>query len=109
MIGIAVASPEGRGRPGGPTRSGCTIIRLGEAPVATTLLAIDDSVTMRKVLEMTFAGEDYRVVTAESGDAALAKLRAERPAIVLCDVTLEGAGGYALCAKIKAENPTIAV
>jgi CheY-like chemotaxis protein len=77
--------------------------------VATTLLAIDDSVTMRKVLEMTFAGEDYRVVTAESADAGLAKLRAERPAVVLCDVTLEGPGGYALCAKIKAENPTIAV
>src|SRR5215510_293426 len=64
---------------------------------------------MRKVLEMTFAGEDLRVVTADGVDAALAKLRAERPSIVLCDVTLDGAGGYALCAKIKAENPAIAV
>ena len=35
-----------------------------------TLLAVDDSVTMRKVLEMTFAGEDFRVVTADSADAA---------------------------------------
>ncbi len=77
--------------------------------MATTLLAIDDSVTMRKVLEMTFAGEDFRVVTAESADAGLAKVRAERPGIVLCDVTLDGPGGYALCAKIKAENPTVAV
>jgi CheY-like chemotaxis protein len=77
--------------------------------VPTTLLAIDDSVTMRKVLEMTFAGEDFRVVSAESADAAFAKLRSERPSIVLCDVTLEGAGGYAICAKIKAENPTVAV
>jgi CheY-like chemotaxis protein len=77
--------------------------------VPTTLLAIDDSVTMRKVLEMTFAGEDFRVVSADSADAAFAKLRSERPSIVLCDVTLEGAGGYAVCAKIKAENPTIAV
>jgi CheY-like chemotaxis protein len=77
--------------------------------VATTLLAIDDSVTMRKVLEMTFAGEDYRVVTAESGDAALAKLRAERPSVVLCDVTIDGPGGYALCAKIKADHPGVAV
>ena len=75
----------------------------------TTLLAIDDSVTMRKVLEMTFAGEDFRVVSAESADAAFAKLRSERPSIVLCDVTLEGPGGYAICAKIKSENPTIAV
>ena len=77
--------------------------------MATTLLAIDDSVTMRKVLEMTFAGEDFRVVTADSADAALGKLRAERPAIVLCDVTLDGGGGYGLCAKIKAESPGVAV
>jgi CheY-like chemotaxis protein len=77
--------------------------------VPTTLLAVDDSVTMRKVLEMTFAGEDFRVVTAEGADAALAKLRAERPAVVLCDVTLDGVGGYGLCAKIKADNPAVAV
>ena len=77
--------------------------------MATTLLAIDDSVTMRKVLEMTFAGEEYRVVTADTAEVGLAKLRAERPAVVLCDVSLDGAGGYGLCAKIKAENPTVAV
>jgi CheY-like chemotaxis protein len=77
--------------------------------VPTTLLAIDDSVTMRKVLEMTFAGEDFRVVSAESADAGFAKLRSERPSIVLCDVTLDGPGGYAICAKIKSENPTVAV
>jgi CheY-like chemotaxis protein len=77
--------------------------------VPTTLLAIDDSVTMRKVLEMTFAGEDFRVVSADSADAGLAKLRSERPSIVLCDVTLDGPGGYAVCAKIKSENPAVAV
>ncbi|HKQ70863.1 MAG TPA: response regulator, partial [Polyangiaceae bacterium] len=75
----------------------------------TTLLAIDDSVTMRKVLEMTFSGEDFRVVTADTSDAALAKLRSERPAVVLCDVTLDGPGGYALCTKLKSENPGVAV
>jgi CheY-like chemotaxis protein len=77
--------------------------------VPTTLLAVDDSVTMRKVLEMTFAGEDLRVVTADGVEAALAKLRAERPTIVICDVTLDGVGGYGLCAKIKADNPGVAV
>jgi CheY-like chemotaxis protein len=77
--------------------------------VPTTLLAIDDSVTMRKVLEITFAGEDFRVITADSADAGFAKLRSDRPAVVLCDVTLDGPGGYAVCAKIKTENPTVAV
>lgn len=77
--------------------------------MTTTLLAVDDSVTMRKVLELTFAGENFRVVTADSAEAALAKFRAERPALVLADVTLEGTNGYTLCQKIKAESPTTPV
>lgn len=77
--------------------------------MTTTLLAVDDSVTMRKVLELTFAGEGFRVVTVDSADAALAKLRSERPALVLADVTLEGTNGYTLCQKIKAESPTTPV
>lgn len=77
--------------------------------MTTTLLAVDDSVTMRKVLELTFAGESFRVVTVDSADAALAKLRSERPALVLADVTLEGTNGYTLCQRIKAESPTTPV
>ena len=41
--------------------------------MAKTLLAVDDSVTMRKVLEITFSGEDFRVVTADGSQAAMAK------------------------------------
>lgn len=77
--------------------------------MTTTLLAVDDSVTMRKVLELTFAGESFRVVTADSAESALAKLRSERPALVLADVTLEGTNGYTLCQKIKAESPSTPV
>src|SRR5260370_1888099 len=109
MIGFAAVSARGVARPGGPNTVRLHDHSTRRPSVATTRLAIDDSVTMRKVLEMTFAGEAYRVVTAESGDAALAKLRAERPSVVLCDVTLDGAGGYALCAKIKADHPGVAV
>src|SRR4051812_38949333 len=64
---------------------------------------------MRKVLEMTFAGEDVRVITADGAESAFAKLRADRPQVVLADVTLEGLNGYGLCARIKAELPTIPV
>jgi CheY-like chemotaxis protein len=74
--------------------------------VPTTLLAVDDSLTMRKVLELTFAGEaDFRVVTADGIESGLAKLRAERPGLVLADASLEGQGGYGLCSRIKAESP----
>src|SRR4051812_7322898 len=79
-----------------------------EDSVTTTLLAVDDSKTMRKVLEITFAGEDFRAVLRESADEALGKL-GENPQVALVDAGLDNAGGYELCQKIKAAAPNIAV
>jgi len=71
--------------------------------VPKTLLAVDDSVTMRKVIEMTFAGEDIKVRTVASAQDALSACRKERPDIVLADVALDGHSGYDLCRSIKDE------
>jgi CheY-like chemotaxis protein len=76
--------------------------------VTTTLLAVDDSKTMRKVLEITFAGEDFRTVLCESADEALGKL-GENPQVALVDAGLDNAAGYELCQKIKAAAPNVAV
>jgi CheY-like chemotaxis protein len=73
--------------------------------VASTLLAVDDSVTMRKVLEITFAGPDFRVVTANSPDAALQKLKSDKPDLVITDLSLEPMNGYDLCKAIKKASP----
>ena len=76
--------------------------------MTTTLLAVDDSKTMRKVLEITFAGEDFRTVLCESADEALGKL-GENPQVALVDAGLDNAAGYELCQKIKAAAPNVAV
>jgi CheY-like chemotaxis protein len=76
--------------------------------VTTTLLAVDDSKTMRRVLEITFAGEDFRTVLCESADEALGKL-GEHPQVALVDAGLDNSAGYELCQKIKAAAPNIAV
>ncbi len=74
--------------------------------MATTVLAVDDSKTMRRVFEITFAGEsEYRLVTAASAADALAKLRAEAPSIVLTDAALGADSGYDLCQRVKGEAP----
>jgi CheY-like chemotaxis protein len=78
--------------------------------VTTTLLAVDDSKTMRRVIEITFAGEpEYRLVLADSADEAIARLRSERPSLVLADVTLGEQNGYDLCQRIKREAPATIV
>lgn len=77
--------------------------------MTTTLLAVDDSVTMRKVLEITFAGETYKTVLASSGQEALKLLAAERPAMALIDHTLPDMSGYDLARDLKAQQPNLAV
>ena len=77
--------------------------------MTATLLAIDDSKTMRKVLEITFAGENYRTVLSDSASDGLAKLRSEHPSIVLLDAILGDSNGYEICQRIKAEAPNVGV
>jgi len=77
--------------------------------VAISLLAVDDSVTMRKVLEITFAGENYKTAVASNGQEAMNLLRSEKPAIALIDHTLPDGSGYDLAQQIKQAMPNVAV
>jgi len=76
--------------------------------VPKTLLAVDDSATMRKVLEITFSGDDFRVVTAASAQAALAKM-SEEPSVVLIDTLVGADDGYALCGEVRRRDPTATI
>lgn len=69
--------------------------------MAATLLLADDSVTIQRVIELTFATEDVRVVAVTDGRAALEWLREGRPDVVLADVGLPGVDGYELTTAIK--------
>lgn len=77
--------------------------------MTTTLLAVDDSKTMRKVMEITFAGEGFKTVVAGDATDAVAKAQAERPQVALIDAALEGTNGYDLCKQIKAASPATVV
>jgi len=72
--------------------------------VPKTLLAVDDSATMRKVLEITFAGEDFRVLTAEGAAGALQRM-SEEPVAVVIDTSLpDGGDGYALAKEVRSRD-----
>lgn len=77
--------------------------------VTTKLLAVDDSKTLRKVLEITFAGEDFQTDLAASAEEALQKVRASRPAVAVLDTALGGSSGYDLCQELKAQAPELMV
>lgn len=66
-----------------------------------TLLLADDSVTIQRVIELTFADEDIRVVAVGDGDQAITALDRNPPDIVLADVGMPGKDGYQVAEHIK--------
>ena len=65
------------------------------------LLLADDSVTIQRVIELTFADEDIQVTAVGDGDQAIARLDADPPDIVLADVGMPGRNGYEVAAYVK--------
>src|SRR5258708_38671895 len=61
---------------------------------------------MRKVLEITFSGEDFRVTTAHNRESALAKLN-EEPVVVIVDTVLDAEDGYALAREIRQRDANL--
>ena len=72
-----------------------------------TLLLADDSVTIQRVIELTFADEDINVVAVSDGDQAIERLNASPPDIVLADIGMPGRNGYEVAQYIK-QTPSLA-
>jgi CheY-like chemotaxis protein len=71
------------------------------------LLLADDSVTIQRVIELTFADEDVQVTAVGNGQAAIDSVQRDRPDIVLADVGMPERNGYEVAAFIKG-NPALA-
>ena len=65
------------------------------------LLLADDSVTIQKVIELTFADEGVRVVAFSNGQDAIDRLEEVAPDIVLADVFMPSKNGYQVCEYVK--------
>lgn len=69
------------------------------------ILLADDSVTIQKVIELTFMDEDYEVRAVSNGDEAVKLLSEMSPDFVIADVHMPGANGYEVCRKAKQLRP----
>ncbi len=70
----------------------------------TLVMAVDDSLTVRKVVNLTLERNGYRVITAADGMEALALLNDHTPHLILLDITMPRMDGYQVCKVIK-QNP----
>ena len=70
------------------------------------LLLADDSVTIQRVIELTFAGEDVQVLAVGDGEEAIARIPIEKPDIILADIAMPKRSGYEVSAFVKG-NPEL--
>jgi CheY-like chemotaxis protein len=65
------------------------------------LLLADDSITVQRVIALTFQGEGIEVIAVGDGDQAVDAIDRERPQIVLADLSMPGRDGYAVAEYVK--------
>ena len=65
------------------------------------LLLADDSITIQKVIGLTFADEGVSVVSVNNGREAIERLEEFTPDVVLADVFMPQVNGYEVCEYIK--------
>jgi len=70
------------------------------------LLLADDSITIQKVIQITFAHEDYELTITDNGDTAMSKAHEIKPDLVMADVYMPGKNGYELASAIK-QDPSL--
>lgn len=71
------------------------------------LLLADDSITIQRVIELTFADEDVQVIAVGNGQEAMDRVQRDRPDIILADVGMPERNGYEVAAFVKG-NPATA-
>ncbi len=65
------------------------------------VLVVDDSLSVRKVVERALMGRQIEVVCAATGTEALERLEQESPDVVVCDVVMPDRDGYEICEFVK--------
>jgi CheY-like chemotaxis protein len=76
------------------------------------ILLADDSVTVQKIITLTFSDEGVDVIAVNNGSEAIDQLRRLRPALVMADISVPGRNGYEICEFVKShpemeETPVI--
>jgi CheY-like chemotaxis protein len=93
-----VAKPaEAAAKPAGPAAE------AGAAKSARVLL-VEDSKTMRKIVDMILAGEPYDLTTLEKGSEALSRAKELRPDVIIADLSLDDKNGYEICRDVRADD-----
>lgn len=74
-----------------------------------TVLVVDDDPVIVRLLEITFAMEDFTVLAAADGAEGIAVATAERPAVVVSDIMMPRLDGLDLVRALKGAPATAGI
>src|ERR1700680_1682788 len=77
---------------------------IAESPAR--VLIVDDKLQNRELLEIMLSAEGFVLLTAASGEEALAIVAVQPPDLILLDVMMPGLDGYQVAGKIKSDPAT---
>ena len=69
-----------------------------------TVLTVDDSRTMRRMLKMTLEAGGYRVIQAEDGLDGLKVLEGEMPDVIVTDINMPNMDGFGFIDAVRAQS-----
>lgn len=77
-----------------------------------SVLVIDDEAHIRRVIELKFKNQGYRVITATNGVDGLELIKSQKPDVVITDIMMPKLGGQDLCElanELKKERPFLTI
>jgi CheY-like chemotaxis protein len=74
--------------------------------MAEKILIVDDDINALKLIGYALHKEGYEIITARSGQEALAKVQEEEPQLVILDIMMPHMDGYEVCRRLRAAPQT---
>jgi two-component system chemotaxis response regulator CheY len=71
---------------------------------ANVILTVDDSATVRRMLECTLADAGYAVMQADDGEAGLEALREQAPDVIITDINMPRLDGFGFIEQLRQQE-----
>jgi twitching motility two-component system response regulator PilG len=114
----AIAAPEMNAAPAPETDQTAAAAPPAQPPASEststgsgrrTVMVVDDSPTIRKILGLTLERAGYKVVAEPDGESAIERLEQIVPDLILLDIAMPKIDGYEVCKRIKKDPRTAGV
>ncbi len=81
-----------------------SVLKQSRFSRSRTILAVDDSPTIRRLVTKALEEAGFQVMTAENGKQAFARIRERRPDLIISDINMPEMDGIEFCKKIHADH-----